>query len=79
MLLDSGASHNFLSVDLVHTLGLEPVSAESVVVRLADGSTLNTVGIVLLEVTLAVGLVVPVTFHVLDCNLGCILGLPFLG
>ena len=42
MLLDSGASHNFRSLDFVVKLGVAVTPAPAVQVHLANGSTLTT-------------------------------------
>ena len=63
----------------METLDLAVLPAASVRVRLADGSVLTTDGIVRASVVFAPGVEVQLQFHVLNCALGCILGLPFLG
>ena len=50
MLLDSGASHNFIFLDFVAKIGVPVISAPAVMVRLADGSTLETSGMVTVSV-----------------------------
>lgn len=76
-MLDSGASCNFVSLDLVRTLGLSVNIIDKYSVRLADGKMLSTVGKVVLHVKFAGGLKYASTFYVLDCNVPLILGMQF--
>jgi hypothetical protein len=76
-MLDSGASCNFVSLDLVRTLGLSVSKVDKYSVRLADGKMLNTVGKVVLNIKFAGGLRYASTFFVMDCNVPLILGMQF--
>ena len=78
MLLDSGASHNFLSLELVGKLGIDVAPAAAISVRLADGSELTTSGVVTVPVRFAEALQLNIEFHVLQFGLDCVLGMPFL-
>ena len=76
-MLDSGASCNFVSLDLVRTLGLSVSKIDKYSVRLADGKMLSTVGKVVLHVKFSGGLKYASTFYVMDCNVPLILGMQF--
>ena len=76
-LLDSGASHNFLSLDWCQANGLRWDSAEQFGVHLADGQEVPAVGKVKCFVDLG-PMKTALTFHVLQCDIPCVLGIPFL-
>ena len=75
--MDSGASYNFISKQLVTKLGWKPISGSLMKVRLANGDCMESSGIVS-------GLIqcrkwqVRVHFVVLDLTFDCMLGVPWL-
>lgn len=75
-MLDSGASCNFISLNLLRTLGLDVSKFEKYSVRLANGGVLSTCGTVDLHVKFGsfhyFG-----TFYVLQCDVPLILGMQF--
>ncbi len=76
-LLDSGASCNFMSLDLFRTLGLTFVDEQVYHVKLADGTVLKTCGIVKCRVLFG-DIVYAGAFHVLPARIPLILGMSFL-
>jgi hypothetical protein len=74
-MLDSGASCNFISADLVATLGLSKFITDSKSsVRLANGGMVNTLGVVELRIRFGrFRYVAP--FYVLQCAVPLILGM----
>ena len=76
-LLDSGALHNFLSVNWCESNGLEYEKGKWFSVQLADGQEVPAVGKLCCLVDLGPMKTV-LTFYILDCNVPCVLGLPFL-
>ena len=76
-LLDSGASHNFLALDWCQKNELKVENGETFGVRLADGLEVPAVGKVHCFVDLG-PMKTALTFYVLDCNVPCVLGIPFL-
>ena len=76
-LLDSGATHNFLSADWCKANGLQFDSTEHFSVRLADGQEVSAVGKVKCFVDLG-PMKTALTIHVLQCDIPCVLGIPFL-
>ncbi len=76
-MLDSGASCNFMSVDLFRTLGLAFVDEQVFHVKLADGTVLTTCGIVKCNVSFG-DVVYAGAFHVLPASVPLILGMSFL-
>jgi hypothetical protein len=75
-MLDSGASCNFISLDLIRTLGLSCNVVNKYSVRLANGGMLSTVGEAVLNVKFG-GFRYVGTFYILDCNVPLILGMAF--
>ncbi len=75
-LLDSGASCNFVSQDLLHKLGLDYDLCISQNVRLADGQQLSTRGKLVLRCQLG-PLTYLGTFYVLQARVPLILGMSF--
>lgn len=76
-MLDCGASCNFVSLDLVRTLGLSVSKIDKYSVRLADGKMLNTVGKVTMNIKFAGGLKYASAFYVMECDVPLILGMQF--
>ena len=76
-LLDSGASHNFLALDWCQKNELKVENGETFGVWLADGLEVPAVGKVYCFVDLG-PMKTALTFYVLDCNVPCVLGIPFL-
>jgi len=76
-LLDSGASHNFLSADWCQVGGLVYESSKHFDVRLADGQEVPAIGKIRCLVDLG-PMKTALTFHVLQCDIPCVLGIPFL-
>ena len=76
-LLDSGVSHNFFSVNWCEQNGLEYKQGKWFSVQLADGQEVPAVGKLHCLVDLG-PMKTALTFYVLDCNIPCVLGLPFL-
>ena len=76
-LLDSGASHNFVSIEWCKQNALEYKKGDWFSVQLADGQEVPAVGRLCCFVDLG-PLEIALTFYVLDCNVPCVLGLPFL-
>ena len=76
-LLDSGALHNFFSVNWCEQNGLEYKEGKWFSVQLADGQEVPAVGKLCCLVDLG-PMKTALTFYVLDCNIPCVLGLPFL-
>ena len=76
-LLDSGASHNFLALDWCQKNELKVENGETFGVWLADGLEVPAVGKVRCFVDLG-QMKTALTFYVLDCNVPCVLGIPFL-
>ena len=65
MLLDSGASNNFMSLDFVAYLGIAVTLVSAVQVRLADGSTLTTYGMITMSVSFSNTVVLSIEFQLL--------------
>ena len=76
-LLDSGASHNFLSVEWCKENSIEYESGDWFSVRLADGQEVPVVAKLRCFVDLG-PMKTALTFYILDCSVPCVLGLPFL-
>ena len=76
-LLDSGALHNFLSVNWCESNGLEYKQGKWFSVQLADGQEVPAGGKLYCLVDLGPMKTV-LTFYILDCNVPCVLGLYFL-
>ena len=76
-LLDSGALHNFLALDWCQKNELKVENGETFEVQLADGLDVPAFGKVHCFVDLG-SMKTALTFCVLDCNLPCVLGIPFL-
>ncbi len=77
-MLDSGASCNFMSLDLCRQLGLNLKTKVEYNVRLADGGVLKTCGQVVLHVDFG-AVKYHGVFHVLPGAIPLILGMSFLG
>ena len=77
-MIDSGASCNFMSADLVKQLGLSFCNDEVFSVRLASGDSLDTHGQVLVDIKFGT-LKYSGMFHVLPGSVPLILGMSFLG
>lgn len=78
LLIDSGASHNFISLRVCRKLALDVVKSPSINVKLADSSVIQTCGQVQVEVLFGEQVKVQLTFEVLDCEIDGVLGMPFL-
>ena len=76
-LLDSGASHNFLALDWCYKNELRVKNGETFRVWLADGLEVPAVGKVRCFVDLG-PIKTVLTFYILDCNILCVLCIPFL-
>ena len=76
-LLDSSATHSFLSADWCKTNGLKFDSTEHFSVHLADRQKVSAVGKIKGFVDLSL-MKTSLTFHVLQCDIPCVLGIPFL-
>ena len=76
-LLDSGASHNFVALDWCQKNELKIENGKTFGVRLADGLDVLAVGKVRCFVNLR-PMKTALTFCVLDCNVPCVPGIPFL-
>ena len=75
-LLDTGATHNFLSMSVAEMLGIGLKSSSCGSVRLADGSTIDCNKYA--EVIVSFGTTQSLLrFEVLDCKVVPILGMPF--
>ena len=74
---DSGASHNFFSVNWCKQNGLEYEQGKWLSVQLANIQEVPAVGRLCYLVDLGPMKTV-LTFYVLDCSILCVLGLPFL-
>ena len=75
-LLDTGATHNFLSMSVAEMLGIGLESSSCGSVRLADGSTIECNKYA--EVIVSFGTTQSLLrFEVLDCKVVPILGMPF--
>ena len=76
-LLDSGATHNFLSVDWCKANGLKFDSTKHFYVYLADRQEVSAVIKVKFFVDLG-PMKTALTFHVLECDIPCISEIQFL-
>ena len=76
-LLDSGATHSFLSADWCQANGLKFDSTKHFSVYLADEQEISAVGKVKCFVDLG-PIKTALTFHMIQCNILCILGILFL-
>ena len=76
-LLDSGASHNFVSVGWCKANALEFGDCAQFGVRLADGQEIQAIGKFRCFVDLG-PMKTALDFHVLECDVPCVLGIPFL-
>ena len=76
-LLDSGATHNFLSADWSKANGLKVDSTEQFSIYLADRQEVSAVGKIKCFVDLG-PMKTALTFHVLQCDILCVLVIPFL-
>ena len=76
-LLDSGATYNFLSADWCKANGLKFDSTEYFSIYLADRQEVSAVEKVKCFVDLG-PMKTTLTFHVLQCDIPCVLGIPFL-
>ena len=76
-LLDSGASHNFLSASWCRDNSLEFEEGDWFSIKLTDGQEVPAIGKVRSFVDLG-PMTTALTFYVLDCNVPCVLGIPFL-
>lgn len=77
-MIDSGASCNFMSFALFRTLGLSFDNNSKYTVKLADGATLETCGVVAVEIDFDSCKYIG-QFHVLPGSVPLILGMSFLG
>ena len=77
-MLDTGASCNFISLDIVRTLGLRVGNVANYGVRLANGKVLDTCGKVTMNIKFSGGFRHASTFFVLDTDVPLILGMQFL-
>lgn len=76
-MLDTGASCNFVSLDLIRTLGFVQQIARNVSdVRLANGKVLKTVGLLYLDIQFD-DYRYCAPFYVMDCDVPLILGISF--
>ena len=55
-----------------------PEEASKLIVRLADGSKVQSQGCVCMLVDFGSKLELKIKFEVLDCDIDCVLGMPFL-
>ena len=76
-LLDSWASHNFFYANCCEQNGLEYKQGKRFSIRLADKQEVLTVGKLYCLVDLG-SMKTALTFYILNCNIPCVLGLPFL-
>ena len=76
-LFDSDATHNFLSADWCQLNGLKIDSTEHLSVCLADRQKVSTVGKLKCFVDLG-SIKTALTLHMLQHDIPCILGIPFL-
>ena len=76
-LLDSGETQDFLSADCCQANSLEFNSTEHFSIYLADKQEVSAVGKVKCFVYLGPMRTV-LTFHVLQCDISCVLVIPFL-
>ena len=82
IMLDLGALFNVLSTDLYETLGLGPLHDTSIVIRLADRSSMYLRGVIKDVMVKVDELVFPVDFYVMDMSnarkdVSILLGRPF--
>lgn len=76
-MLDTGASSNFISMDLIRTLGLSDFIAKNASeVRLANGKVISTCGLINLRVKFNNWKYVG-PFYALECAVPLILGMQF--
>ena len=79
LLIDSGASYNFVSLSFVQNhLQVMPEVASKLMVRLGDGSKVQSQGCVCMLVDFGSELELEIEFEVLDYDIDCVLGMPFL-
>ena len=76
-LLDSSTTHNFLSADWCQDNGLKLDSTGHIAVYLADRKKVSAVGKAKCFVDLG-PIKTVLTFHMLQCDIPCVLGIPFL-
>ena len=76
-LLDSGATHTFWSIDWCKACGLKVDSIEYFSIHLSDEQKVSDEGKVKCFVDLG-PMKTTLTFHVLQCDILCVLGIPFL-
>ena len=77
-LVDSGASHNFISAQVLQQLGIQPHRREKVKVRMADQSMVVTDQYIHVLVVFGKGVSALLRFTVLPVDCPSILGMPFL-
>ena len=77
-MVDSGASNNFIALNLLKALGIESHKGPRVRVRLADASTVVTDQFISVLVDFGGGVSSLLRFTVLDVECPSILGMPFL-
>ena len=75
--MDSGALHNLLALDWCYKNDLKLKNGETFGLWLADRLEVPTVGKVCCFIDLG-PMKIALTFYVLDCNIPCVLGIPFL-
>ena len=75
-LLDSGVSHNFLALDWYYKNVLKVENGEIFRIWLADRLEVCAIGKACCFVDLG-PMKTAITFYVLDCNVPCVLGIPF--